>query len=146
MFPVSVVFMVLVAFGGIIVALPTYDISMYVSLIGLKLINSASSVKNRLPKVAFEILLRVFVLLLTASCSPPPTDVVVVVVVLPVIDTDIRGVVDAKIIVSVKIVATRWMLRSTGIFLLRLFSIPILSIFKGKKQRMKEFHHRTKVS
>src|SRR5215207_6774424 len=57
MFPVSVAFMVLVAFGGIIVALPTYDISMYVSLIGLKLVNSASSVKNRLPKVAFEILL-----------------------------------------------------------------------------------------
>ena len=129
MFPVSVVFMVLVAFGGIIVALPTYDISMYVSLIGLKLVNSASSVKNRLPKVAFEILLAVFVLLLTASCSSPPTDVVVVVVVLPVIDADTRGVVDAKIIVSMKIVTTRWMLCSRGIFLLRLFSIPILSIF-----------------
>src|SRR5215211_377362 len=129
MFPVSVVFMVLVAFGGIIVALPTYDISMYVSLIGLKLVNSASSVKNRLPKVAFEILLvMVFMLLLTASCSSPPSDVVVVVVVLPVIDADTRGVVDAKIIVSVKIVATRSMLRSRGIFLLRLFSIPILRI------------------
>jgi hypothetical protein len=52
--------------------LPTYDISMYVSLIGLKLVNSASSVKNRLPKTAFEILL-VVVVLLTASCSSPPT-------------------------------------------------------------------------
>jgi hypothetical protein len=101
---------------------------MYVSLIGLKLVNSASSVKNRLPKIAFEILLVVvFVLLLTASCSSPPTDVVVV--VLPVIDADTRGVVDAKIIVSVKIVATRWMLRSRGIFLLRLFSIPFCTHF-----------------
>ena len=102
---------------------------MYVSLIGLKLVNSASSVKNRLPKVAFETLLVVVVVLLRASCSSPPTDVVVV-VVLPVIDADTRViVVDAKIIVSVKIVATRWMLRSRGIFLLRLFSVSILSTF-----------------
>jgi hypothetical protein len=107
--------MVLVAFGGIIVALPTNDISMYVSLIGLKLVNSASSVKNRLPKTAFGTLLVGVVVLLRASCSSPPTDVVVV-VVLPVIDADTRVVVDAKIIVSVKIVATRWMLRSRGIF------------------------------
>src|SRR5215212_2185781 len=113
MFPVSVAFMVLVAFGGIIVALPAYDISMYVLLIGLKLVNSASSVKNRLPKVAFETLLVVFVLL-TASCSSPPT----VVVVLPVVEADTRVVVDAKIIesvkmvtTSVKMVTTRWMLR-----------------------------------
>jgi hypothetical protein len=48
---------------------------------------------------------------------------------LPVIDADTRVVVDAKIIVSVKIVATRWMLRSRDIFLLGLFSIPILSTF-----------------
>src|SRR5215203_4269858 len=109
MFPVSVAFMELVAFGGIIVALPTYDISMYVLLIGLKLVNSASSVTNRLPKAAFETLL-VVVIVLTASCSSPPTDVVVV---------------DAKIIVSVKIVATRWMLRNRDIFLLRLISILI---------------------
>ena len=130
MFPVSVAFMVLVVFGGIIVALPTNDISMYVSLIGLKLVNSASSVKNRLPKTAFETLLVGVVVLLTASCSSPPTDVVVVVVVLPVVEADTRVVVvDAKIIVSVKIVATRWMLRSRGIFLLRLFSIPILRTF-----------------
>src|SRR5215216_3876941 len=124
MFPVSVAFMVLVAFGGIIVALPTNDISMYVSLIGLKLVNSASSVKNRLPKTSFETLLLVVVVgVLTASCSSPPTDVVVV-------EADTRVVVDAKIIVSVKIVTTRWMrLRSRGIFLLRLFSIPILSAF-----------------
>jgi uncharacterized membrane protein YeiB len=134
MFPVSVAFMVLVAFGGIIVLLPTYDISMYVSLIGLKLVNSASSAKNRLPKVAFEILLVGVVVLLTASCSSPPTDVVVV-VVLPVIDADTRViVVYAKIIVSVKIVATRWMLRSRGIFLLRLFSIPILSTFQERNK------------
>src|SRR5215203_3284417 len=127
MFPVSVAFMELVAFGGIIVALPTYDISMYVLLIGLKLVNSASSAKNRLPKAAFEVLLLVvFVLLLIASCSSPPTDVVV----LPVVDADTReAVVDAKIIVSMKIVATRWMLYSRGIFLLRLFSIPILRVF-----------------
>jgi hypothetical protein len=130
MFPVSVAFMVLVAFGGIIVALPTNDISMYVSLIGLKLVNSASPVKNRLPKTAFETLLLVVVVaLLTASCSSPPTDVVVVVVVLPLVEADTRVVVDARIIVSMKIVATRWMLRSRDIFLLRLFSIPILSAF-----------------
>jgi hypothetical protein len=50
--------------------------------------------------------------------------------VLPVVEADTRVVVvDAKIIVSVKIVATRWMLRSRGIFLLRLFSIPILCTF-----------------
>jgi hypothetical protein len=121
--------MVLVAFGGIIVALPTNDISMYVSLIGLKLVNSASSVKNRLPKTAFETLLAGVVALLTASCSSPPTDVVVVVVVLPLVEADTRVVVDARIIVSMKIVATRWMLRSRDIFLLRLFSIPILSAF-----------------
>ena len=133
MFPVSVTFMELVAFGGIIVALPTNDISMYVSLIGLKLVNSASSVKNRLPKTAFEALLVVVIVLLTASCSPP-TDVVVVVVLLPVVEADTRVVVDAKIIVSVKIVATRWMLRSRGIFLLRLFSIPILSTFQERNK------------
>src|SRR5215210_2418776 len=128
MFPVSVAFMELVAFGGIIVALPTYDISMYVLLIGLKLVNSASSVKNRLPKAAFETLL-VVVIVLTASCSSPPTDVVVV-VLLPIVEADTRVVVDAKIIVSVKIVATRWMLRSSGIFPSQLFSFPILRTFR----------------
>jgi hypothetical protein len=50
-------------------------------------------------------------------------------VLLPVVEADTRVVVDAKIIVSVKIVATRWMLRSRSIFLLRLFSIPILRTF-----------------
>src|SRR5215212_6121897 len=133
MFPVSVAFMELVAFGGIIVALPTYDISMYVLLIGLKLVNSASSVKNRLPKVAFETLLLVVVIVLTASCSSPPTDVVVV-VLLPIVEADTRVVVDAKIIVSVKIVATRWMLRNRDIFLLRLFSIPILLTFQERSK------------
>src|SRR5215210_3388692 len=131
MFPVSVAFMELVAFGGIIVALPTYDISMYVLLIGLKLVNSASSVKNRLPKAAFETLL-VVVIVLTASCSPPPTDVVVVVVLLPVVEADTRVVVDARIIASAKIVAAavvvaRWVLSSRGVFLLLLlFSVFIL--------------------
>src|SRR5215217_6360992 len=134
MFPVSVAFMELVAFGGIIVALPTYDISMYVLLIGLKLVNSASSVKNRLPKAAFETLLLVVVIVLTASCSSPPTDVVVV-VLLPIVVADTRVVVDAKIIVSVKIVATRWMLRNRDIFLLRLFSIPILLTFQERSKR-----------
>src|SRR5215211_2034457 len=133
MFPVSVAFMELVAFGGIIVALPTYDISMYVLLIGLKLVNSASSVKNRLPKAAFETLLLVVVIVLTASCSSPPTDVVVV-VLLPIVEADTRVVVDAKIIVSVKIVATRWMLRNRDIFLLRLFSIPILLTFQERSK------------
>src|SRR5918995_5585691 len=58
-FPVSVAFIVavVVASGGIIVLLPTYDTSVYVSLIGLKLVNLSSSVKNRLPKTAFELLL-----------------------------------------------------------------------------------------
>ena len=134
MFPVSVAFMVLVAFGGIIVALPTVDVSMYVSLIGLKLVNSASSVKNRLPKVAFETLLVGVVVLLRASCPSLPHDVVVVIVVLPVAEADTRVEVDAKIIVSVKIVATRWMLLSRGIFLLRLFSIPILSTFQERNK------------
>ena len=72
-------------------------------------------------------------MLLTASCSSPPTDVVlvVVIVVLPFVEADTRVVVvvNVKIIVSMTIVATRWMLRSRGIFLLQLFSIPILLTF-----------------
>src|ERR671911_2537738 len=70
-FPVSVAFIVavVVASGGIIVLLPTYDTSVYVSLIGLKLVNLSSPAKNRLPKTAFETLL-VAVVLLTASSSP----------------------------------------------------------------------------
>src|SRR5215208_5776376 len=130
-FPVSVAFMTIpVAFGGIIILLPKYDITLYVSFIGFTLNSIFSPVKNRLPKTAFETLLLVVVVaLLTASCSSPPTDVVVV-VVLPLVEADTRVVVDARIIVSMKIVATRWMtLRSRGIFLLRLFSIPILSAF-----------------
>jgi hypothetical protein len=109
---------------------------MYVSLIGLTLAVSNSTIMNTSPKTAFEILLVVVVvLLLTASCSSPPTDgVVVVVVVLPVIEADTRVVVDAKIIVSVNIVATRWMLLSRGIFLLRLFSIPILLTFQERSK------------
>src|SRR5918998_5708649 len=132
-FPVSVAFIVAVAAsGGNIVLLPTYDTSVYVSLIGLKLVNLSSPVKNRLPKKAFETLL-VAVVVFTASCSPP-TDVVVAVVLLPVVEADTRVVVDTRIIVSVKIVATRWMLRSRGIFLLRLFSIPILRTFQERNK------------
>jgi hypothetical protein len=54
--------------------------------------------------------------------------------VLPVVEADTRVVVDAKIIVSVNIVATRWMLLSRGIFLLRLFSIPILLTFQERSK------------
>src|SRR5215216_1995923 len=104
-----------VAFGGIIILLPKYDITIYVSFIGFTFASVPSPNENRRPKRAFETLLvLVVVVLLTASCSSPPTDAVVV---------------DAKITVSVKIVATRWMLRSRGIFLLRLFSVSILSTF-----------------
>src|SRR5215218_715890 len=119
-----------VAFGGIIILLPKYDITIYVSFIGFTFASVPSPNENRRPKRAFETLLVVVVVLLTASCSSPPTDVVVVVVVLPVVEADTRVVVvDAKIIVSVKIVATRWMLHSRAIFLLRLFSVSILSTF-----------------
>src|SRR5918995_6617664 len=77
-FPVSVAFIVaVVASGGIIVLLPTYDTTVYVSLIGLKLVNLSSPAKNRLPKTAFETLL-VAVVLLTASSSPPPTVALVI--------------------------------------------------------------------
>src|SRR5688572_638277 len=63
-FPVSVAFIVaVVASGGIIVLLPTYDTTVYVSLIGLKLVNLSSPVKNRLPKTAFELLLLLVVVL-----------------------------------------------------------------------------------
>src|SRR5918995_3295930 len=102
-----------VAFGGIIILMPKYDITIYVSFIGFTFASVPSPNENRRPKRVFETLLvLVVVVLLTASCSSPPTDVVVVVVVLPVVEADTRVVVDAKIIVSVKIVATRWMLRS----------------------------------
>src|SRR5215218_5363599 len=75
-FPVSVAFIVavvVVASGGIIVLLPTYDTSVYVSLIGLKLVNLSSPVKNRLPKTALELLLSLLALVLVvikASSSP----------------------------------------------------------------------------
>src|SRR5215207_8144609 len=98
-FPVSVEFMTPVAFGGIIILLPKYDITIYVSFIGFTFASVPSPNENRRPKRAFETLLvLVVVALLTASCSSPPTDVVVVVVV----EADTRVVVvDAKIIVSV---------------------------------------------
>ena len=102
-FPVSVEFMTPVAFGGIIILLPKYDITIYVSFIGFTFASVPSPNENRRPKRAFETLLvLVVVVLLTASCSSPPTDVV-----LPVVEADTRAVVDAKIIASVKIVATR---------------------------------------
>src|SRR5215216_7769780 len=70
-FPVSVAFMTIPgAFGGAIILLPKYDITLYVSFIGFTLNSIFSPVKNRLPKVAFEtLLLVVLVVLLTASCS-----------------------------------------------------------------------------
>ena len=47
---ITVAFIVaVVASGGIIVLLPTYDTLVYVSLIRLKLVNLSSPVKNRLP-------------------------------------------------------------------------------------------------
>src|SRR5688500_3173659 len=71
-FPVSVAFMTIPgAFGGIIILLPKYDITLYVSFIGFTLNSIFSPDKNRLPKVAFEtLLLVVLVVLLTAPCSP----------------------------------------------------------------------------
>src|SRR5919106_6859402 len=73
-FPVSVAFIVavVVVSGGIIVLLPAYDSSVYVSLIRLKFVNVSSPVKNRLPKTAFELLLVVVMFVLVVvedSCS-----------------------------------------------------------------------------
>src|SRR5215217_9076443 len=70
-FPVSVAFMTIPgAFGGAIILLPKYDITLYVSFIGFTLNSIFSPVKNRLPKVTFETLLLVVLdVLLTASCS-----------------------------------------------------------------------------
>src|SRR5215203_5894899 len=126
-FPVSVEFMTPVAFGGIIILLPEYDTTICVSFIGFTFASVPSPNENRRPKAAFETLLLVVVVfvLLTASCSPPTE-----VAVLPSVEANTRvAVVDAKIIVSMKIVATRWMLYSRGIFLLRLFSVSILRKF-----------------
>src|SRR5215216_7697630 len=95
--------MISVAFGGRIILLPEYEITIYVLFTGFTFdsTSSPSSYEKRRPKRAFETLLVAVVVLLTASCSPP-TDVVVL---LPVVEADTRVVVDAKIIVSVKIVA-----------------------------------------
>jgi hypothetical protein len=144
-FPVSVAFMIPVAFGGSIILLPEYEITIYVSFTGFTFdsTSSPSSYEKRRPKRAFEALLVVVFVLLTASCSPP-TDVVVA--LLPVVEADTRVAVDAKINVSMTIVATRWMLRSNDIFPLQLFSIPIFVYIQVEKQRIKEFHHKTKVS
>jgi hypothetical protein len=90
------------AFGGRIILLPEYEITIYVSFTGFTFdcTSSPSSYEKRRPKRAFEALL-VVVVLLTASCSPPTS----VVLLLPVVEADTELVVDAKIIVSVKIVA-----------------------------------------
>src|SRR5688572_19637559 len=100
--------MVLVAFGGSIILLPEYEITIYVSFTGFTFdsTSSPSSYEKRRPKRAFEALLVVVFVLLTASCSPPPTGVEVAVVLLPAVEADTRVVVDdARIIASVKIVA-----------------------------------------
>src|SRR5215203_3431278 len=125
-FPVSVEFMTPVAFGGIIILLPEYDTTICVSFIGFTFASVPSPNENRRPKAAFETLLLVVVVfvLLTASCSPPTE-----VAVLPSVEANTRVAVHAKINVSMTIVATRWMLRSRGIFLLRLFSVSILRKF-----------------
>ena len=104
-FPVSVVFMIPVVFGGRIILLPEYEITIYVSFIGFTFdsVSSASPYEKRRPKRAFEALL-VVVVLLPASCSPP-TELVIVVLLLTIVEADTRVVVDAKIIVNVKIVA-----------------------------------------
>jgi hypothetical protein len=98
--------MIPAAFGGSIILLPEYEITIYVSFTGFTFdsTSSPSSYEKRRPKRAFEALLVVVFMLPTASCSPP-TGVVVEVVLLPVVEADTRVVVDAKIIVSVKIVA-----------------------------------------
>jgi hypothetical protein len=69
-FAVSVAFIVVpVAFEGIIVTLFTVDVSMYVSLIGLTLAVSNSTIINSLPKRASETLL-VVLSVVAPPCSP----------------------------------------------------------------------------
>ena len=103
-FPISVAFMTPVPFGGSIILLPEYEITIYVSFTGFTFdcTSSPSSYEKRRPKRAFEALL-VVVVLLTASCSPPASgDVVVVVVVVAVAGV---AIIDEIIIAKVKIVA-----------------------------------------
>jgi hypothetical protein len=97
--------MIPVSFGGRIILLPEYEITIYVSFTGFTFdsTSSPSSYEKRRPKRAFEALLVVVVVLLTASCSPPPTDVVVVVVV--VAADGAVTIIDEVIIARVKIVA-----------------------------------------
>jgi hypothetical protein len=134
-FPVSVAFMIPAAFGGSIILLPEYEITIYVSFTGFTFdsTSSPSSYEKRRPKRAFEALLVVVFMLLTASCSPP-TGVVVAVVLLPSVEADTRVVVDAKTIASVKIVAAvaRYALCSRRIFLLLSFSVFILRVLRMK--------------
>src|SRR5918998_2809819 len=79
-FPVSVAFIVAVAAsGGNIVLLPTYDTSVYVSLIGLKLVNLSCPVKNRLPKTTFELLLLLVLVLVVFKASSPNVAVITLV-------------------------------------------------------------------
>ena len=77
-FPISIAFIValVVESGGVIVLLPAYYNAVYVSLIGLKLVNVSSPVRNRLPKTAFELLLLMVLVafaMFGAPCLPPTT-------------------------------------------------------------------------
>ena len=139
-FPVSVAFMIPVAFGGRIILLPEYEITIYVSFTGFTFdsTSSPSSYEKRRPKRAFEALLVVVVVLLTASCSSSPTDVVAVVVLLPVVEADAGLIimVDAKITANVKIVAAvaRYVLCSRCILLILLSDKIIFRTLRGKTQ------------
>src|SRR5215204_7215524 len=78
-FPVSVAFMTIPgAFGGIIILLPKYDITLYVSFIGFTLNSIFSPDENRLPKTAFEILLLVVLIVSSSSVRCSPTVVFVI--------------------------------------------------------------------
>src|SRR5215207_6871059 len=129
--------MIPVAFGGSIILLLEADTIIYVSFTGFTFGSTSSRssrYEKRRPKRAFEALLVVGLVLLTASCSSSPADVVVV-VFSPVVEADTGVIVaDTKIIVSVKIVAAtvvvaRRVLFSRGIFLLLLSLLLLFSVF-----------------
>src|SRR5215218_924573 len=150
--------MIPVPFGGSIILLLEADTIIYVSFTGFTFGSTSSRssrYEKRRPKRAFEALLVVGLVLLTASCSSSPADVVVVVVFSPVVEADTGVIVaDTKIIVSVKIVAAtvvvaRRVLFSRGIFLillslLLLFSVFILRASGMEKQRIKTLQQLTR--
>src|SRR5215207_9278899 len=148
--------MIPVAFGGSIILLLEADTIIYVSFTGFTFGSTSSRssrYEKRRPKRAFEALLVVGLVLLTASCSSSPADVVVVVVFSPVVEADTGVIVaDTKIIVSVKIVAAtvvvaRRVLFSRGIFLILLsllFSVFILRASGMEKQRIKTLQQLTR--